>query len=135
MGWVFGISWMLLLLGTPQVVLAITKTLRDHLYTSWNLKTWLLILIFIAMILAAFITFGVAWWTNWKGKISARGWGIAASLVFVLFSIEILFERSVSTWGVSEIELAIGVMGLIAFSRGIEAPSKTDDPKPENKSD
>jgi hypothetical protein len=133
MGWVFGISWLLLLVGTPQVVLAITETLRNHQYNSWNFKTWLLILFLIAMILAAFITFGVAWWTNWKRTRSARIWGIAASLVFVLVSIEVFFDRSRSIWGVPEIELVIGAMGLIAFSRRIEAPSKTDDPKPENK--
>ena len=132
MGWVYGISFLLLLIGSPQVVLAIAKVLRDHQYTSWSFKTRLVALTFVSILFAAYIAFVVAWWTNWRRTRSARGWGIAASLIYVLLSIEILIEPTVSTWGVSGFELAMGVMGLIAFWRRIEAPSKTGDPKPEN---
>jgi hypothetical protein len=134
MGWVFGISWLLLLLGSPQAVLAIAKTLRDHQYTSWNFKTWLVVLMVIAILLAAYITFLVAWWTNWRRTRSARGWGIAASLIFVMLSIEIFIDRLLSSWGASGFELAIGVLGLIAFAPRMEIAPKIDDPNPENES-
>jgi len=65
--------------------------------------------------------FGTAWWTVWKGKPSARGWGIAASVINILISLPIIYlSRSVRGIGVV---LAIGVAGLVAFWRRYEEPT------------
>jgi len=76
--------------------------------------------------------FGVAWWTVWKGKPSARGWGIAASLFYILVSLLPIIFFSRSVWaGVGVVltnfglVLAIGVAGLVAFSRRYEQPIST----------
>src|SRR6266446_5821285 len=59
--------------------------------------------------------YGVAWWAVWKGKASAKGWGIAASLTYILGSLLeiIFFQRSV--WSCNGVVLATGIAGLVAF--------------------
>jgi hypothetical protein len=66
--------------------------------------------------------FGVAWWTIWKGKRSARGWGIAASLIYILISLPWVFV-SHSAWRHISLLVATGVAGLVAFARRYEQPS------------
>ena len=61
------------------------------------------------------IIFGVAWWTVFKGKPSARGWGITASLIYVLFSLSEIIYYSRPVWGSLGVMLATGVAGLVAF--------------------
>lgn len=68
------------------------------------------------------VVFGIAWWTVWKGKPSARSWGIAASLTNILVSLPWVFV-SRDAWRHIWVLLAIGVAGLIAFSRRYEQPS------------
>jgi hypothetical protein len=131
MGWVFGISLILCILGEYQFVLTAIQILKQHAYTSWNLRTWLLVLFCSAIPPLCNITFGVAWWTNWRGTISARGWGIAASLTFFLVPLWFVIHDPKSILGVFGVELAIGTVGLVAFSRRIEIKPKSDDPKPE----
>jgi hypothetical protein len=62
------------------------------------------------------IVFGVAWWTIWKEKPSARFWGITASIIFILTPIraKIFFSMPILRSGVV---LAVGIVGLILFSR------------------
>jgi hypothetical protein len=68
------------------------------------------------------IVFAMAWWTVWRRKASARGWAIAASLIFVWLSCHILYVSAGSIWwqpalwGVVLPVLAIGIAGLIVFS-------------------
>jgi len=59
---------------------------------------------------------GLAWWTVWKGKSSARGWAIAASLVCVMaFARQFIIPlRPVWDWELTW--LWIGIVGLVAFS-------------------
>jgi hypothetical protein len=71
---------------------------------------------------------GVAWWAVWKGNPSARGWGIAASLTYVL-----IFLRSVafpprSIWGHMG-ALVVGTIGMVAFLR----PDERHDPSKNSK--
>jgi hypothetical protein len=75
------------------------------------------------------IIFGLAWWTIWKGKRSARCWGIAASLVFVTISLYVFFVISKWVLCAPEVELAIGIVGLIAFSRRYQIKPKTEGPE------
>jgi hypothetical protein len=76
------------------------------------------------LVLAAI--FGVAWWTVWSQKVSAKGWAIAASLLSLLGCIPLLYLfRFSSFWQfeqVSWIPEAIGVAGLVAFSRPYKRP-------------
>jgi hypothetical protein len=65
-------------------------------------------------VLQAYI-FGMAWWTVWKDKTSAKNWGIAASLINILsiLWLHLRHSRSLSSreWEL----LAIGIVALIAF--------------------
>ena len=74
--------------------------------------------------LALAAVFGMAWWAAFKEKDSARNWGIVASLVYLLLGISVTtFSPSVSKSQPSWLLSAIGVAGLIAFSRrDITAP-------------
>jgi hypothetical protein len=118
---------MLCIFGEYSVILATIKTLRQYPFTSWNIKTWLLVLLLSAIVPVITIIFGVAWWTIWKGKQTSRGWGIAASLTFVMISLYVFFIISRWVWVAPEVELAIGVLGLIAFLRRYEMKPKTND--------
>jgi hypothetical protein len=64
--------------------------------------------------------YGVAWWVVWKGKASAKGWGIAASLTYIPTSLLaiIFFKRSV--WSCNGVVLATGIAGLVAFLQPYE---------------
>jgi hypothetical protein len=60
---------------------------------------------------------GIAWWTIWKEKPSARAWGIAASLVeIMIFAQPILFSVP-TAWPRHLGALFIGIVGLVVFSR------------------
>jgi len=74
--------------------------------------------------LALAAVFGMAWWTAFKEKDSARNWGTVASLVYLLLGVSVTaFSPSVSKSQPSWLLSAIGVAGLIAFSRrDIAAP-------------
>jgi hypothetical protein len=77
----------------------------------------------VLLVLAAI--FGVAWWTVWREKASARRWAIAASLLNLLICIGIpLLYYYI--WGLSAfwqvervfgILSAIGIAGLVVFLR------------------
>jgi len=124
MGWAFGISSILCILGEYSVVMATIQMLRRHPYTSWNFRTWSIVLLWSAIIPVTAIIFGIAWWTIWKGKRSARCWGIAASLIFVMISLYVFFIISKWVLCAPGVELAIGIVGLLAFSRRYETKAK-----------
>jgi len=79
-------------------------------------------------VLSALATiYGVAWWTVWKRKPSARVWPIAASLTFILvplFTIwsKLHFSRSIRDCSV--VMLATGVISLVALFRRQYDPSR-----------
>ena len=59
---------------------------------------------------------GVAWWVVWKGKTSARNWGIAASLTSILIFLESIAFRTGSIWGRVG-GLMVGTIGMVLFWR------------------
>ena len=59
---------------------------------------------------------GLAWWTVWKGKSSARGWAIAASLACVMAFARQFIIPLQPDWDWQLSSLWIGVVGLVAFS-------------------
>jgi hypothetical protein len=73
--------------------------------------------------------YGMAWWTVWKRKPSARAWAIAASLTTILLSLLIIWSNlhhSRPIWWCSGVMLAWGITGLVGFVRrdGQYDPSK-----------
>jgi len=58
---------------------------------------------------------GLAWWAVWKGKFSARGWAIAASLTNVLLFFWQFISPSRPVWDHHVSVLLIGIVGLVAF--------------------
>ena len=93
----------------------------------------------LAMPLLLGVLYGIAWWTVKKGKSSARGWAIAASLVLILLSIPLLiaeFYRLLYSPGASMhftifvvLVLALGIAGLVAFGPH-SAKAPINPPKP-----
>ena len=59
--------------------------------------------------------FGLAWWTVFREKRSARAWGIAASMVFILWTLLPLVIPPHFFWNGGLLLLGIGLVGLIAF--------------------
>jgi hypothetical protein len=59
---------------------------------------------------------GLAWWTVWKGKSSARGWAIAASLACVMAFARQFIIPLQPDWDWQLTWLWIGFVGLMSFS-------------------
>jgi hypothetical protein len=108
------------------------------MYGEWPYETLTEKLISIAaFVLGMFIiaiplvmTFlnGMAWWRIKKGKPSARGWAIAASLSLILSSITIILPLramwkyfpvgiSIGLLVLCGVMIALGIAGLVAFGR------------------
>ncbi len=69
-----------------------------------------------AYFVALIVIFGVAFWTFWTAKRSARSWGIAASSAYILIYLQPLIFLSGLIWWHSLGALFLGIAGLIAFS-------------------
>jgi peptidase M50-like protein len=80
----------------------------------------LLLLVAPLMMIAFAAVFGLAWWTEFKGKPSARGWGIAASLINIQVSLFPIIFPPHSVWNIFLPILGLGVAGLLAFSRRLD---------------
>jgi hypothetical protein len=131
MGWIFAISSFLCIWGFGYLmVLAV----RQHFFSDFHRRfasqqsgILLVILLFIVMFPVLAVVFGVACWTNLNGKRTAKAWGIAACLVYVLASLWPIIHRFASILGAPGIELAIGVIGLVAFSLSPGIKREADD--------
>lgn len=113
--WLFAISAVLCLWNATRLGVYIA-----HRHDAFQSLRSLLIAAILPVLAAIYL---VAWWTVWKEKPSTRGWGIAASLTYVLLPIcgTLYSSRSLpsSIWAM----LGIGVLGLIAFSwRQVSGP-------------
>lgn len=67
----------------------------------------------IAVLLVFTALFATAWWTLRKGKKSARGWALAASVANTLAGFSTLFLKLPPIWPLA----ALGVAGLVVFWR------------------
>ena len=66
---------------------------------------------------------GAAWWTTWKGRLSARTWGIAGSIMCLLIFLRQFVVPSPLSWDYQVPPLLIGILGLKAFlGRRVEHP-------------
>jgi hypothetical protein len=131
LSWVFAFTSVVCL----QVVLSsVLRTSHPH----YNLRpTRMLLVSLIAPTLFTVFAavYGLAWWTVWKEKPSARGWGLAASLINILISLlPVIFSAfsAQSVWASFAtvlssfgLVLAVGVAGLVAFARRYEPPDFT----------
>jgi hypothetical protein len=60
---------------------------------------------------------GVSWWMILKEKPSARGWGLAASVVYILIFLEPIVFSLRSAWPQHFGALVIGIAGMVVFLR------------------
>lgn len=121
LSWVFAFTSLVCLqVALSSILHTIHPSIRHTVPRHYTLLLFLLVPTLFTILAAVS---GVAWWTVWKGRPSARGWGIAASLINILLPLPIIYlSRTVrDIWMV----LAIGVAGLVAFSRRYERPDST----------
>lgn len=107
-GWGFGIVSFLVFIGS---VWDLCSTLiRRHGTLSPGSIMALSVTVSFALI------FGMAWWTTWKAKPSARNWGIASSLVVLLIPVFVMHfahqPMNDSNWS----EIVVGALSLIAYA-------------------
>src|SRR6185437_14921546 len=105
-------------------ILHIFVSVRDILYVVHQHYTFSFLrnLAFAASfsVIVATIS-GVAWWTVWKARSSARGWAITASIASVLIFLRATIFHSEIAWGHLG-ALVIGIIGMVAFSWRYEQP-------------
>jgi hypothetical protein len=114
------LSWLFAFTSLACLQIAFSITLRT---ISEQHTFRLLLLLAPSMNIAFALIFGMAWWTVFKGKRSARSWGIAASLINILVGLFPLAFPPHSIWNVFLVMLAVGVAGLVAFGRRFEEPA------------
>src|SRR5215469_555967 len=76
------------------------------------------------------IVFAMAWWTSFKGKPSARIWGIIASLINIQTALFPLLFPPHSVFNAFLMILGVGIAGLVAFARPYDSsaePVKADE--------
>jgi Zn-dependent protease len=117
---VFGISCLICI---PIALGSIVRTVHGHNFIS-RADNALVSAIFVGTM----IVFALACMAGWRKKSSARGWGIAASALYVLIPVWSMIRLSRPLWGPYGIPLATGVAGVIAFSWPYEEsePSEKD---------
>jgi hypothetical protein len=106
--WCFGFESLLILLF-PFRHIALANHRSDALLAPPGLLN-------AAFFSLAAAILGAAWWAVWQRKLSARGWGIAASLTCVLIFLHPDTFHRRSIWGHVG-ALVIGTIGLVAFLR------------------
>jgi hypothetical protein len=123
MGWIFGVSALMCI----WKFFGLIRWLDDFGYNFFQLYT--LVLVYFPALAMVDIT---AWWTIWKDKRWARGWGIAASLICIWLPARRIIHFHRSPWGDIGGLVLIGVACLIAFLW--PTPMKiAANPKPEEK--
>ena len=126
MSWVFAMTSVLVALGGSMFFAQTLQVQRQYAFS----RPWMLLIdaVFPSML----IVFGVAWWTTWKALPSAKVWGMAAGLTYVLVSLWQITHGSQSDWGVPGVEFILGVVGLIAFSPRPRKRYAMDEARPED---
>jgi hypothetical protein len=136
MGWIFAISSFLCIWGFGYLIVLAVHQRHSYdfhrQFTSQQSGILLLILLFIVMFPVLAVVFGVACWTNLNERRTARGWGMAASLVYVLAPLWPIIHRFGSILGAPGVELIIGVVGLVAFVLSPGIKRQADDFAPES---
>jgi|SRR5271157_954867 len=98
----------------------LTSSLRNIPYT---LRPYYAVPLLQRLLMAPVITIvmavvsGIAWWTIWKRKSSAKVWAIATSFIYVLMFVRQFIIPVRPVWGRQVGALLIGMVGLVAFLR------------------
>ena len=108
MGWIF-------LAACLQYAVVSLRSISYKGYQQGAPPSFHSLLVTPAFSLVAASVFGVAWWTIWKVKSSARGWAIAASLMEILAFLRQFIVPLREVWGMHVGALIIGIVGLVAF--------------------
>jgi Peptidase family M50 len=127
LSWCFGLE-ALCFLPISLIVLwtVLTNILRPaHPGTASLTVAKAVVVAALFMLLACAPLFGMAWWTTWKGKASAQGWAIAASVTNTILGLAPALLSKVSRFaearrvlgGPGWLLVAGGVAGLVVFSR------------------
>ncbi|HZZ38519.1 MAG TPA: M50 family metallopeptidase [Acidobacteriaceae bacterium] len=118
LSWVFALGAVIFLRSSVSALLNIVGWPRAHFPTSLVSAG-----ASAAAPLLGFV-YGMACWNFWRGRTSARGWGIAASMlnvalgsVFLYMDRRYLLESPGAFVNADSVLLAIGLGGLIAFRR------------------
>jgi hypothetical protein len=107
-GWIFAFSSLLYLLVFVRSSLT---TIHGH-----NALLPLRSMVSVAFFLVVAVICGAAWRAIWKEQRSARGWGIAASVMHILIFFRPIMFPSRPLWGHVG-ALVIGITGLAVFLR------------------
>jgi len=110
MGWVFAVTSIVNIWCASSLILHI---FRRYTFVRFPFRSLLAASFFPVLA----IVYGMAWWTVWRGKPSAKGWGIAASFAYVLISFWGIIFSSRSAPGSVWSLLPLGVAGLAIFLR------------------
>jgi hypothetical protein len=121
MGGVFAIASLLCIIVAFWLV---QRTFQIQLHLAFSHP---LALLLDAVLPVSAAVYGTAGWTIWKEKSSARGWGIAASILQIIPPLWFMIVRSRSFWSCHGEVLAIGIFGLIVFSWPYKKESYLDD--------
>jgi hypothetical protein len=113
LSWMFAVGFLV----CAQIALSSISSIIHRHHTILHLR----ILLVPSQFLVLAAIYGFACWTFWKGKRSARVWGIAASLTYILLPLSLIYFWH-SALRHFQVMLAIGIVGLIAFARGCEPP-------------
>ena len=109
------LCWVFACTSLTYVVLCLRSMYTISQNSAFLTLTNLLIFVSFESVVAA-IT-GMAWWTILKEELSARGWGIAASLMYILIFLRPIIFR-LGTGRLQHVgALVIGVIGLVKFFR------------------
>lgn len=96
-GWVFGFFSICCLIATA-----------DHFRRS---TFWVL-----GVMVSLAIVFAMTWWTTWKGRPTARAWGITASLANLSIALYMIYVAHRRLTGATGWMIAVNAFSLIAYS-------------------
>ncbi len=117
LSWIFALSS----LACLGIVLLSTLGMAHQGHLSVHSRTALVLAVFSMLT----VIYGAAWWTFWRRKLSARGWGIAASLTYIFLPLSIMYFEDSSLWVDFQLMLAVGIAGLLAFAGRYEQDDST----------
>lgn len=107
MCWLFAISVAFCLWNEFRVLVYISH--RNEAFQT--VRTWVL----CSVLPALGSIYATAWWRIWKGKSSARVWGMVASATFILFPLFGILYPPGSVPPAVWVTFAIGICGFEVF--------------------
>lgn len=113
--WIFAITSLICI---RMAFLGILRAI--HWQHGFSSHSRLVLIPVVFTILAVIL--GMACLTFWRSRASAKGWGIAASLTYFFPTVVAIIYSSHSLWRHTVITLALGAVGILAFSRHDQQP-------------